>query len=58
MAAKLGVVAHHYKLDCLVKRLDCAVVVKVKVTEGLKIPVNVHLDDISSTAEHSVPKLF
>ena len=35
-AAKLGLMAHHHTLDCLVKRLDCSVVVKVKVTKGLK----------------------
>ena len=38
------------------KRLDCSVVVKVKVKERFKISVNVHLDDISSTAEPSVTK--
>ena len=27
---------HHHKVDCLVKRLDCSVVVKVKVTEKVK----------------------
>ena len=33
----LGLVAHHIiKLDCLVKRLDCSVVVKVKVTEKVQ----------------------
>ena len=32
VAAKLGLMAHHYKLDCLLKRLDCSVVVKFKVT--------------------------
>ena len=37
--------------------MDCAVVVKVKVTERFKIPVNVHLDDISLTAEPAVMKL-
>ena len=49
--------AHHHKVDCLVKRLDCSVVVKVKVTERFRIPVNVHFDDISSAAEPSVIKL-
>ena len=39
------------------KRLDCSVVVKVKATERLKIPVNVHLEDSSSTAEPFVTKL-
>ena len=39
------------------KRLDCSVVVKVKVTERFRIPVNVHLDEISSAAEPSVTKL-
>ena len=33
---KLGFIAHHHKLDCLVKRLDCFVVVKVKVTEKVQ----------------------
>ena len=33
---KLGFMAHHHKLDCLVKRLDCSVVVKVKVAEKVK----------------------
>ena len=42
------------KLDCLLKRLDCSVVVKVKVTLRFKMPVNVHLDDFSLTAEPSV----
>ena len=32
--------------------------VKVKVTERFRIPVNVHLDDISSAAEPSVTKLL
>ena len=35
-AIKLGLVAHHHKVDCLVKRLDCSVAVKVKVTEKVK----------------------
>ena len=56
-ATKLGLMAHHHKLDCLVKRLDCSVVVKVKVTERFKIPVNVHLDGISWTAEPFVTEL-
>ena len=30
LATKLGLMAHHHKLDCLVKRLDCSLVVKVK----------------------------
>ena len=46
--------AHHHKINCLVKRLDCCVVVKVK---RFRIPVNVHLNDISSAAEPSVTKL-
>ena len=33
------------------------VVFKVKVTERFRIPVNVHLDDVSSAAECSVTKL-
>ena len=50
--------AHHHKVDCLVKRLDCSVVVKVKVTEKVQnISVNVHLNDISSAAESSLTKL-
>ena len=51
MAHYYGLMAHHHKVDCLVKRLDCSVGVKVKVTERFKIPVNVDLDDISATAE-------
>ena len=39
------------------KRLDCSVLVKVKVTEKVQIPGNVHLDDISSTVEPFVTKL-
>ena len=41
------------------KRLDCCVVVKVKVAEKVekKNLMNVHLDDFSSTAEPSVTKL-
>ena len=57
---KLGLMAHHLYLDCLVKRLDCSGVVKIKVPEKVpekvKIPVNVHLDKISSTVEPSVTK--
>ena len=56
-AALLVLLAHHHELDCFVKRLDCSVVVKVKVTGKFKIPVNVHLDNISSTAEPFVIKL-
>ena len=54
---KLGLIAHHRKVNCVVKKLDCTVVIKVKVTEKVQIPVNVHLDDISSAAELSVTKL-
>ena len=35
-ASKFGLMAHHQKVDCLVKRLDCCVVVKVKVTEKVQ----------------------
>ena len=50
--------APNHELDFLVKRLDYSVVVKVKVTgNGFKIHVNVHLNDISSTAEPFVTKL-
>ena len=52
VATKHGLMAHHHKMDYLVKRLNFSVVVKVKV----KIPVSVHLDDISSTAEPSITK--
>ena len=48
---------HHHKVDCFVKRSDCSVVVKVKVTERFRIPVTVHLDNISSAAEPFVTKL-
>ena len=44
-ATKLGLMVHHHTVDCLVKRLDCSVVVLAKVT------VNVHLDDVSSAAD-------
>ena len=37
--------------------MDRSVEVKVKVTERFRMPVNVHLDDISSAAEPSVTKL-
>ena len=33
---QLGLMVHRHKLDCLVKRLDCSVVVKVKVTEKVQ----------------------
>ena len=52
-ATKLGLMVYYRKVDCLVKRLDCSVVVKVKVTEK----ANVYLDNISSTAEPFVTKL-
>ena len=36
-STKLGLMAHNYnKVECLVKRLDCCVVVKVKVTEKVQ----------------------
>ena len=49
-AAKHDLMAHDHMLDCLVKRLDYSVVIKVMVTERFKILVNVHLDDTSSAA--------
>ena len=33
----LVLMAHHHKLDCLVKRLDCSVVVKIKVKKKKKV---------------------
>ena len=30
--SELGLMAHRHELDCLVKRLDCSVVVQIKVT--------------------------
>ena len=39
------------------KRLDCSVVVKSRSQKRFKIPVYVHLDDISSSAEPVVTKL-
>ena len=33
---QLGLIVHHHKVDCLVKRLNCSVVVRVKVTERVK----------------------
>ena len=47
----------YHKLGWLVKRLDCSVVVEVRSQEMFKIPVIVHLDDISSTAELLEPTL-
>ena len=35
-ATKLGLMTHHHKVDCLVKRLDCCVVVKVRVTDNVQ----------------------
>ena len=35
-ATEMGLMVHHHKVDCLVKILDCSVVVKVKVTEKVK----------------------
>ena len=35
-ATKLVLMAYHHKVECLLKRLDCSVVVKVKVTEKVK----------------------
>ena len=57
-ATKLGLVAHHHKLDCLVRRFDYSVVVKVKVTGWFKILLNVHLDNISSTNEPFVTMVW
>ena len=61
--------AYHDKLGCLVKRLDCSVVVKVKSeldysvvvkveSQGrFRIPVNVYVEDTFLTAEPYVTKL-
>ena len=49
--------AHHDKVDCLVKRVDCLDVVQVKVTERVKNSNECYLDDISLAAEPSVTKL-
>ena len=49
--------AHHHKLDCLVKRLDCFVVVEVKVTEKVHNYSDCSSDDISSTAQPFVTEL-
>ena len=46
---------HYHKADCLVERLDCSVVVNVKVTKMVK-DFSVPLDDISSAAEPCVSK--
>ena len=35
-ARKLGLMAHHHKVDCLKERLDCSVVVKDQVTEEVQ----------------------
>ena len=35
-ATTVGLIVHHHKVDCLVKRLDCFVMVKVKVTEKVQ----------------------
>ena len=35
-ATKLGLMVYYRKVDCLVKRLDYSIVVKVKVTEKVK----------------------
>ena len=35
-ATKLGLMAHPHKVDCLVKRFECSVVVKAKVTEKVQ----------------------
>ena len=48
-ATKLGVMAHYHKVDFLVKRLDCSVVVMVKVTEKVQ-NASEHLNDISYAA--------
>ena len=39
------------------KRLDCSVVVKVKVTGKVRNSSELHLNDISSTAEPSVTEV-
>ena len=44
----------HHKQDCLMKRLDWS---RSQSQERFRIPVNVHLDDTSSTAEPFVTKL-
>ena len=49
--------AHHHKLDCLLKSFDCSVVVKVKVTGKVQNYSGSYLDNISLTAESFVTKL-
>ena len=49
--------AHHHKVDCLVKSLECSVVVKVKVTEEVQNSSQCSSEDTSLAAEPSVIKL-
>ena len=52
-ATKLGLMVHQHKLDCLVKVLDCSVVIQVKVTEKVQNSCERSFGDISSAAEPS-----
>ena len=49
--------AHHHKMDCLVKRFDCCVVVKVKVAGKVKNSSDCSSGWYSSTVEPAVTKL-
>ena len=57
LATKLGLMAHHHKLDCLWEDWIALLCSRSRSQERYKIPVNVHLDDISATAEPFVAKL-
>ena len=46
-----------HEMDCFVKRLDCSVLARSRSQESLRIPVNVQLNNISSTAEAFVTRL-
>ena len=55
-ATKLGLIAHHHKLDWLVKNWIALWWSRSRSQKRFKTPVNVHLEDISSTAKPSVTK--
>ena len=59
-ASKLGLMAYLHKVNCLVKKekkIIALLWIRSRSQKRFRIPVNVHLNDISSAAEPSVTKL-
>ena len=57
LQTNFGLMAHHHKLGCPVKRLHCCVVLKVKVTAKVQSFIEFSYGPILSTGEPFVTKL-